>query len=176
MKSLIVVLLFLGIAMFYFGCSDSTPSGPNLGQNDQVTATLDKKPAPNLIGIVYATLVYDPESGSDVSWVGTIDFDGYPTYDIIFHAGEGSEVRGKTFHFKESFEIFNNSALLLAGSDEGVEPPANENKGTENFMSNGVIDVANAPFEMWLGRNLHQSGVVFSDETGTYASGTLRIN
>jgi hypothetical protein len=43
-------------------------------------------------------------------------------------------------------------------------------------MSNGVIEVANAPFEMWLGRNLHQSGVVFGDETGTHASGTLRIN
>lgn len=176
MKSLIGIFLFVGIAMLYISCSDNNPSAPGLNQSDQVTNILDKKPAANLNGIVLATFVFDPSSGSDISWVGTIDFEGYPTYQIVFHS-VGAELRGKSFHFAESWEIFNSSgALLLAGADEGVEPPLNENKETQKFMSNGVVEVANAPFEMWLGRSVHQGGVVFSDETGTYASGTLRIN
>ena len=177
MKKLIFIFLFFGIAILYTGCSDNNPSAPALSQDDQVTNTLDKKPAANLIGIVAATLVYDPSSGSDVSWIGTIDFEGHPIYQIIFHAGEGTEFRGKSFHYVESWEIFNSSGvLLLAGSDEGIEPPLNINKEAQKFMSNGVVEVANVPFEMWLGRNAHQDGVVTSDETGTYANGILRIN
>jgi hypothetical protein len=176
MKNLIFIFLFFGVATLYIGCSDNNPSAPQLNQSDQVTNTLDKKPAANLIGEVLATFVFDPNSGSDVSWVGTIDFEGYPTYQIIFHS-VGAELKGKSFHFAETWEIFNSSgALLLAGADEGVEPPANINKETQKFLSSGVVEVANDPFQMWLGRSVHQSGVVFSDETGTYADGTLRIN
>ena len=175
MKSLISIFLFVGIVTLYIGCSDNNPSAPQLNQSDQVTNTLDKKPAANLIGEVLATLVFDPTSGSDVSWIGTIDFEGHPTYQIIFHS-LGAELKGKSFHFAESWEIFDGEVLLLAGSDEGVEPPLNINKETQKFLSSGVVEVANAPFEMWLGRSAHQGGVVFSDETGTYASGTLRIN
>jgi hypothetical protein len=177
MKRLILVFFLIGITAIYFSCSDNIPSAPQLNQSDQVTNTLDKKPAANLIGIVATTLVYDPSSGSDVSWIGTIDFEGHPIYQIIFHAGEGTEFRGKSFHYVESWEIFNSSGvLLLAGSDEGIEPPLNINKEAQKFMSNGVVEVANVPFEMWLGRNAHQDGVVTSDETGTYANGILRIN
>lgn len=41
MKSIIVVLLFMGITLFYFSCSDN-PSAPGVTQGDQVTTSLTK--------------------------------------------------------------------------------------------------------------------------------------
>ena len=43
MKRLILVFLFVGIAVIYFGCSENNPSAPELNQSDQVTASLEKK-------------------------------------------------------------------------------------------------------------------------------------
>jgi hypothetical protein len=42
MKRLILVFLFVGIAVVYFGCSENNPSAPELNQNAQVTAPLEK--------------------------------------------------------------------------------------------------------------------------------------
>ena len=177
MKKLIFIFLFFGIATLYIGCSDNNPSAPQLNQSDQVTKTLDKKPAPNLIGVMDLTFVYNP-AVSDVAWEGTIDFEGYPTYGIRFHH-TGGEIKGQSNHFEESFEIFDGSGVLLAGPDAGVEPIANKPPAPVKYMSNGVVEVANAPFEMWLGRNTHMSGIVIFDQvTGVplTAPGTFRIN
>jgi len=176
MKNLIFIFLFFGVATLYIGCSDNNPSAPQLNQSDQVTNTLDKKPAANLIGEVFATLVFDPTSGSDVSWIGTIDFEGYPQYQIYFHGTAESEEKGKSYHFVETFEIMDGSALLLAVSDEGIEP-GNLKTETPMYMSNGVVTEAYGDFAMWLGRKTHMSGVIIFGETGGMtAPGTLRIN
>ena len=44
MKHLIIAFLFVGIAVFYFGCSDNSPSEPAFSQGDQVTTSFNKKP------------------------------------------------------------------------------------------------------------------------------------
>jgi len=172
MKSLISIFLFVGIVTLYIGCSDNNPSAPALSQDDQVTNTLDKKPAANLIGVMELTFV----GSGGVSWEGTIDFEGYPQYQIYFHDSAESEERGKSYHFVESFEIMDGSVLLLAVSDEGIEP-GNLKVETPMYMSNGVVTEANPPFAEWLGRKTHMSGVIIFDETGGMtAPGTLRIN
>ena len=171
MKSLISIFLFVGIVTLYIGCSDNNPSAPALSQDDQVTNTLDKKPAANLIGVMELTFV----GSGGVSWEGTIDFEGYPQYQIYFHGSAESEERGKSYHFVESFEIMDGSVLLLAVSDEGIEP-GNLKSETPMYMSNGVVTEANPPFAEWLGRKTHMSGIVTLDTNPWTAPGILRIN
>jgi len=188
MKNLIFFFLFLGIATLYIGCSDNNPSAPGLNQNDQVTTTLDKKPAPNLIGTM--DLIFAAGTQGDVAWDGTIDFEGNPTtYGIRFHHLESSVgVIGQVNHFEEYFEIYdlgNPTIVYLGGPDEGVVSLANKPPEDTKFMANGEVDLANAPFEKWLGRNTHMSGVVTWQILNTpdgevvvpaTAPGTFRIN
>jgi len=172
MKNLIFIFLFFGVATLYIGCSDNNPSAPQLNQSDQVTSTLDKKPAAHLIGHMELDFV----GSGGVSWEGTIDFEGYPQYQIYFHGTAESEEKGKSYHFVETFEIMDGSALLLAVSDEGIEP-GNLKTETPMYMSNGVVTEAYGDFAMWLGRKTHMSGVIIFGETGGMtAPGTLRIN
>ncbi len=181
MKHLIVAFLFMGIAVFYFGCSDN-PSAPGLIQTDQVT-TLDKKPAPHLTGAMDLTfvLVPQPAPNQDVVWDGIIDFEGGGTYGIRFHH-TGGELRGKSNHFEEYFEIYDlgdPTIVYLAGSDAGVVSLANS-----KYRANGEVEVAIAPFEMWLGRNMHMNGIInWQDLLGDgtvivpeTAPGTFRLN
>ena len=171
MKSLISIFLFVGIVTLYIGCSDNNPSAPALSQDDQVTNTLDKKPAAKLIGVMDLTYV----GSGGVSWEGTIDFEGYPQYQIYFHGSAESEERGKSYHFVESFEIMDGSVLLLAVSDEGIEP-GNLKSETPMYMSNGVVTEAIPPFAEWLGRKTHMRGIVTLDTNPWTAPGSLRIN
>jgi hypothetical protein len=180
MKSLILVFLFLGISMLYIGCSDNNPATPQLNQSDQVTNTLAKKPVPNLTGEVDTDFVPDGNPvGTDYYWNGIITIDGEP-YGMRFLSLTPPRGYSGAFPFKERFEIYENGFLgvpehlLLEGPNHGVVSFAND-----RFRANGKIEVANAPFEMWDGRNVHISGIVtwaIEDILPAGATGTFRIN
>ncbi|MEJ2195643.1 MAG: hypothetical protein P8X73_12405 [Ignavibacteriaceae bacterium] len=162
MKHLIIAILFVGIAVFYFGCSDNSSSAPNLNQNDQVTATLDKKPAPNLIGRLVLTFDSnaDPEKDEPV-WVGTVTFEKLGTFDIrFFHTG-GVGVIGQANHFEEKFEIYEKDDVYLAGVDVGVVALANKVPEATMYVMNGVVREAKGDFVDWMDRNMLASGNVY---------------
>ncbi|MEJ2193788.1 MAG: hypothetical protein P8X73_02875 [Ignavibacteriaceae bacterium] len=174
MKHLILIFLFFGIATLYIGCSDSTPSGPNLNQNDQVTATLDKKPAAHLVG--------DLELWWSPGWVGTVTFEDGSVYGIKFNhlGGDWPEI-GQAYHFFEEYIIYDladETNVLMKGPDEGV---GSIRKYPEpiKYVINGKVSEAYGVFVDQLGRNLHINGVINWDvATGAplTAPGTLRIN
>ena len=183
MKHLIIALLFVGIAVFCFGCSDNSPSAPNLNQNDQVTATMDKKPAPNLIGRLNLTFdpKADPEKNEPV-WVGTVTFEKLGEFDIrFFHTG--GEIVGQANHFEEEFEVYKlkEGKVYLAGVDVGVVALANKIPEATNYVMNGVVKLASGDFEDWMGRKMHASGNVYwtigekGPEPNT-ADGMLQLN
>jgi len=168
MKHLIIVLLFAGIAVFYFGCSDNSPSAPNVNHNDQVTARLDKKPAANLIGEMDLTFM--------PGWDGTITFEDGSVYGIrFFHLSD--KMTGVAYHFGERWEIYDGQVVLMAGPDEGVSPGPKFPDPTK-YVMNGYISEAYGDFADWLGSNVHMSGVITYDESGNplTAPGTFRVN
>jgi hypothetical protein len=180
MKSLISIFLFVGIVTLYIGCSDNNPSAPALSQSDQVTGTLDKKPAPNLIGHMELNFVMGTQG--DVAWDGTIEFEDDGIYGIRFHHLSPSKGYSQASPFEEYFEIYDlgtPAVIYLAGPDEGLTTLANKLPGPVKYRMNGEIEVANTPFEMWLGRNVHISGVINGDPVlliPVSAPGTFRIN
>jgi len=153
MKTLIIGFLFFGIAIVYFGCSQTNPSGPELNQSDQVINSLEKKSQPNLIGTVELDFTGVPP----YFWVGTITF-GTETYGIKYlSVGNPPPPPPQAFVFAERFEIWDVgfNTLYLEGPDEGVVPC-----GNNNFVANGKVETANPPFEEWMGRNVHSSGTI----------------
>ncbi|MEJ2105050.1 MAG: hypothetical protein P8X47_10805 [Ignavibacteriaceae bacterium] len=174
--------------MLYISCSDNNPSAPALGQGDQITNTLDKKPAPNLIGTMDLTFDLTAVVPDDPVWIGTITFDGYGTYGIrFFHTG--GEVRGQANHFEEIFEIYDQTdptIVYLSGPDAGVVALANKPPEDTKFMANGEVEFATGDFEGWMGRKTHMSGVVtwqvlntpngVVEVPSTVPDGTFRIN
>ena len=180
MKNLIFIFLFFGIATLYIGCSDNNPSAPAFNQDDQVTNTLDKKPAPNLIG--HMELYFVMGTQGDVAWDGTIEFEGDGTYGIRFHHLSPAKGYSQASPFTEYFEIYDLEAptvIYLAGPDEGVTTLANFKPHEVKYRMNGKIEVASPPFAMWLGRNVHISGVINGDPVTLMpltAPGTFRVN
>ena len=169
MKLSILVFLVIGATLIFFGCSENNPSAPELSQSDQVTHTLAK---PHLTGTTDA----DFTGVWPYFWVGTIIIDDV-TYGLRFESvGPPPPLPPRAFVFKERFEIWNEdfSILYLAGTDDGVL-----NYGNSKFVANGEVEVANYPFEEWMGRNVHINGVVSWVEYPMLpekAIGTLRIN
>ena len=180
MKHLILVFFLIGITAIYFSCSDNIPSAPQLNQNDQVTNTLDKKLAPNLIGHMELNFVMGTQG--DVAWDGTIEFEGDGIYGIRFHHLSPSKGYSQASPFEEYFEIYDlgtPAVIYLAGPDEGVTTLANFKHPEVKYRMNGKIEVASPPFAMWLGRNVHISGVINGDPITLMpltAPGTFRVN
>ena len=169
MKRLILLFLFIGIALLYFGCSENNPSAPELSQSDQVTNSLAKP----LTGTVY--LDFNPANFPYV-WAGTVTF-GTETYDLRYlSVGDPPPPPPQAFVFEERFEIYEGghigdpNYLVLEGPDAGV---MNNGNGNSKFVANGEVETANWPFEMWMGRNVHINGIAFLPD---YAIGTFRIN
>ena len=169
MKLSILVFLVIGATLIFFGCSENNPSAPELSQSDQVTHTLAK---PHLTGTTDA----DFTGVFPYFWVGTIIIDDV-TYGLRFESvGDPPPPPPQAFVFDERFEIWDVdfTTLYLAGTDDGVL-----NYGNSKFVANGEVDVANYPFEEWMGRNVHINGVVSWVEYPMLpekAIGTLRIN
>ena len=178
MKHLIVVFLFLGIAMFYFGCSDNNPSTPALNQSDQVTNTLDKKPAPTL----NCTTVYSymgnlgiVEDGRLLGWEGEIhgDIEG-----VIQWWMASMVFTGQASHYTDRFVIWNASKTvkLLVGDEAGTTT-ARHGKNS-NWRTNGIVIEAYGDFEDWNGRMNHAEGHFTWTASGDpdHGEGTFRIN
>jgi hypothetical protein len=168
MRNLIFIFLFFGIATLYIGCSDSNPSAPALSQDDQVTNTLDKKPAANLIGEMDLIM-------TSHGWDGPITFEDGSTYGIRFiHLGDKMTPGQVAYHFWERWEIYDPgdpTTVLMTGPDEGVSPGPKWPDPTK-YVMNGYVEEAYGIFTEWLGRNVHMSGVM----TPLTAPGTFRAN
>ena len=191
MKRLFLAFLFTGIALLYFGCSENNPSAPGLSQSDQVTNTLAKKPAPNLIGISNTLFNFPPlpdPGGSTlpVFWKGTIDF-GEDTYGIYFLSYGSPRGYSQASPFYEDFVIHEDgdeAIVYLKGWNAGVVTYANNPPEPCQFLANGKVEEAYGQFEGWQGRNVHIKGTVYWNPIPIpgvglipeYAAGTLRIN
>ena len=172
MKHSIIFFLIIGVAMIFWGCSENQPTSPELSQSDQVMNTMAKKPAAKLIGPM--DLTFDL-TRAPYYWDGTVDFGDYGVYGIRFESLGGRDV-GQAHHFIENFEIYDliTDAVCLGGPDAGVTTLANS-----KFRMNGVVEVVNTPFEEWLGRSVHISGLIIWGATGpppVAGVGTVRIN
>ena len=161
MKNLIFIFLFFGIATLYIGCSDNNPSAPGLNQSNQVTKTLDKKPAPtlkctteyNFVGLLGIT----DAQGRLLAWEGPISGD---INGVIKWWMDGSTMvyTGQASHYVDRFEIWNTdtTVLLLAGDEAGSTTARHEKNS--NWRTNGIVTEAYGEFEDWIGRHNHAEG------------------
>jgi hypothetical protein len=135
------------------------------------------KPAPYLICETYTGFTFTPPA----YWNGTVDFGGGAIYGLTFTSNEPPMVRGQSSHFEEEFVIYklgkewdDPDFVYLKGWNTGVVSNANN-----KFRANGEITEAYGPFDGWLGRKVHISGIVTNLPDGSMpesASGTFRIN
>ena len=187
MKSSRLMVLIIGVAIVVSACSKDDLFAPGLDQSDPEETTLKaaKKPAAKLVGIMaldFNLLVIDDPTLP--VWEGTIDFGVHGIYGMrFFNIGGEGNVNSKASPFEEIFEIYelaDEDVILLAGHDEGVTTLANS-----KYRMNGEIEVANVPFEMWLGRKVHMSGDITWVNLGSpedpvmvpeTAPGVFRIN
>jgi hypothetical protein len=175
MKNWILLFLVIGAVMIFFGCQESGLFAPQADESGDMPVSLSK-PAPNLRG----EMKLDFQSSNPV-WVGTIDFEGDEpsiVYGIRFYHLSPPKGYSQASPFEEYFEIYNNGQVYLAGPDVGVTTKANKPPDPCKYRMNGNIEVANAPFEMWLGRHVHMSGKITFQIDGTpkTADGSFRIN
>ena len=180
MKHLIVVFLFMGIAMFYFGCSDN-PSSPEANKDFHATTSLDKKPAAMLFDSTdynfVAGLGITDDQGRTLAWKGTVsgDINGvvkwYMDLNNMLYTGQAS-------HYKDRFEIWDAAEenLLLAG-DEAGSTTARHMKNS-NWRTNGIVTDAAPGYEDWIGRHNHAEGHFTWAAPGLpdHGYGTFRIN
>jgi len=174
MKHFMLVFLVIGAIFIFFTCSEKNPSAPGVSQSDQVINSLAK---PHLTGTIELTFALDP---NNYFWKGTITIDGV-IYDMQFKSvGNPPPPPPRAFVFAERFEIYEGGFLgdpdhlLMEGADAGVVPC-----GNDKFVANGIVEIANEPFEMWLGRNVHTNGVitwVIPCNLPAGGTGTFRIN
>jgi hypothetical protein len=140
-----------------------------------------KKP---LVGIMDLELILVPHPKGLITWEGTIELDG-ESYDMRFYfIGPGiprDGATGKAGHFGEIWEIYDGSPdnLILWGFDKGV---TNQKKDLSHwqYRMNGNVEYAASGWEVYLGRNVHMSGIITwygpPATPGSIAPGVFRIN
>ena len=125
---------------------------------------------------------------SDISWFGTIELAG-TTYGMALYSIEGRFTgNGTVLQYEEGWAVWTEQFVLdegqlvdcapgevvLAGVDRGT------GSGNDKFRSNGTVDQADDPFSQWLGRRVHQDGVVglieYQDQQFVGFHGNLRLN
>lgn len=183
MKRSRLVFLIIGVSIIFFGCSKDDFSAPDLGQSDQQIASLKSaKTSSKLVGIMdlYFNLAFLGDPNLPV-WEGTISFDG-TEYGMRFFSLSEQKGFSKASPFEERFEIYDlgDETVYLAGFDEGVTTLANS-----KYRMNGEVDTSIGPFDGWLDRPVHMSGVITWQELTTpdgiivlpaTAPGTFRMN
>jgi hypothetical protein len=193
MKRSNLVFLIIGVTIIFFGCSKDDFLAPELDQSDQVTASLKSaaKPSAHLTGAMdlYFDLLAVPPD--DPVWVGTISFEGIEgEFGMRFFHLSPFRDFSQASPFEEYFEIYDledETKVYLGGPDAGVTTLANKVPGDTKYRMNGEIEVAIEPFEGWLERQVHMSGVItwqfVTLPDGTVigpapatAPGTFRIN
>jgi hypothetical protein len=161
MKTSVFGLLIFGAFLVFTGCSEDSFLVPELNETDLVSSQLKSavKPAANLKGTMDLTFM-----GTNPVWVGTITFQGYPdAYGMRFFHLSPQKGFSQASPFEEYFEIYDMDDpdhVYLGGPDVGVTVLANKPPEPCTYRMNGEIDVANAPFEMWLGRHVHMGGII----------------
>jgi hypothetical protein len=105
----------------------------------------------------------------EISWFGTIELAGttygmalYPLpgritgQDTILHYEEGWKVWTEPFTIEEEALVSCEPGdVVLSGVDSGTA-----SFRTGKFRSNGTVDIAADPFAQWLGRRVHQDGII----------------
>ena len=188
MKRSRLVFLIIGVSIIFFGCSKDDFLAPELDQSDQVTASLKSaKPSSNLLGTMELDFTFGAWPEEPV-WVGTVDFEEDGVFGIRFYHLSPFRDYSQVSPFEEYYEIYDledETIVYLGGPDTGVTILANKPPDPCKYVMNGEIAVAITPFEEWLGRNVHMSGVITWQNFGTpeepiivpdTAPGTLRIN
>jgi len=179
MKNLIFIFLFFGVATLYIGCSDNNPSAPQLNQSDQVTNTLDKKPAPTLnctteYFFQVGSGIVDAELGLLV-WQGPIN--GDISGIIQWWANTESRYTGQASHYVDRFVILNDAGEFLLAGDEAGTTTARHGKNS-NWRTNGIVTDAGEGYEEWIGRKTHDEGHFTWAAPGLpeHGYGTFRVN
>ena len=165
MKDLISASLVTITVIIFFGCQEEATLAPVANQSDQGPEFLAKKPAANLKGemdLQFDVFAIWPE---EPVWVGTITFEENGTYGMRFFHFSPFKEYSQASPFEERFEIYTvvgeDTTVVLAGPDEGVTTLANKPpEDPTKYRMNGEIDLAREPFEEWLGRNVHMSGII----------------
>jgi hypothetical protein len=182
MKRLLLLFLFAGIALLYFGCSENNPVISESSQSNQVINTLAKKPAPSL----QCTIVYwyvghlgtvDGEGRLHV-WDGEIHGDIEGQIKWWFVPGGGPPTPTAQVRFYDArWEIWDGNDLLLAGESAGstATPQGSTPEKNGIWRGNGRVTETSTGFEDWYGRHTYEGGNVswvfpFSGE------GIVRIN
>ena len=172
MKHLILVFLLIGIAVIYFGCSENNPSASDSNQTAQMNNTLAKK----LIGDAYTDFTFTPPT----FWNGTVEFNGV-AYGITYTTLSAPRNYSSASPFIEDWVVYEYGQpgnVYMTGSNHGVSNLAKKPDPTP-FVGNGKITEAYGPFEMWLGRNIHEQGLIYWLPDGSmpdHAEFTFRIN
>lgn len=107
---------------------------------------------------------------SEISWFGTIELDD-TTYGMALYPRPGRTTgQGAILHYEEGWTVWTGSFTINAdGSLEDCEPGdvvlSGVDSGTGSFRtgkfrSNGTVDEAYDPFAHWLGRRVHQDGII----------------
>lgn len=129
----------------------------------------------------------------EISWFGTIEIDDTTYGMALYPLGLKANAKGTLFHYEEEWKVWTEKFTLsyddgyslddcepgdyvLAGTDSGVWTAK-----TGKFRSNGIVEEAFDPFAEWLGRRVHQDGVIgpidFGGLEGVYGFyGDLRLN
>ena len=184
MKHLILVFIIMGTVLVFWGCQEDSALAPVANQSDQGSdfLALAKKPAPNLTGTMELDFTFGVWPEEPV-WVGTISFEGYDDYGIRFYHLSDFRDYSQASPFEEYFQIYDlvNGTVYLGGPDVGVTTLANKPPEPTKYRMNGEITEATGDFEMWMGRNVHMSGVItWQGSAPPYAPfqapGTFRIN
>jgi hypothetical protein len=139
----------------------------------------------------------NPETGlfglfgcDEISWFGTIELAG-TTYGMALYPLPGRFTgQGAILHYEEGWKVWTGSFtldddLMLDECEPGEVVLSGVDSGTGSFRtgkfrSNGTVDEAYDPFAHWLGRRVHQDGIIGPIEyqglplLGFY--GDLRLN
>ena len=105
----------------------------------------------------------------DISWFGTIELDD-TTYGMALYPRPGRTTgQGTILHYEEGWTVWTGPFTITEGSLENCAPGdvvlSGVDSGTASFRtgkfrSNGTVDEANDPFAHWLGRRVHQDGII----------------
>ena len=181
MKRSILMFFVIGATMIYFGCSENNSTAPELSQGDQVTNTMAKKPAPNLIGEAVIDFSLTPPT----FWNGTIDFGVDGKYGMTFISHDAPRDYSQASPFYEDFVIYKlgtdwtvQENVIMKGWNAGVVTYANKDPEPVKFHANGEIVEAYGSFKMWEGRKVHMQGMVYWESVNVpdVAISTFRIN
>ena len=173
MKNFKFLFLLSVVLLFITGCQKDEMMTPSFEENDLNPTSLKAtpKPAPNLRGeiVLDFNLAFFDHPLTEPTWVGTVDIEGYDIYDMEFYPTGEDKGFSQASPFEEYFVITDQTtgAIVMAGHDAGVTTLANKPPDPNKYRMNGEIDVANAPFEQWLGRHVHMNGLITWVNLGT---------